>query len=166
MGHSHVARPTQLQQPAIRERPEPARCDASVEESVKRSILLCNKKISSTSKHNSANRGMRVLWLVETRQASEKKERVCGTSLLTHLPSGATFHLIYWSTSLPTFYVGLNLALTSCLCAANNLGCISYRLTYMGFEIFRNFWNLIWAHRKRPNISTIWFNVYIRNMEI
>jgi hypothetical protein len=33
----------------------------------------------------------------ETRRASEEEEeeRACGTSLLTHLPSGATPHLIY-----------------------------------------------------------------------
>jgi hypothetical protein len=50
--------------------------------------------------------------------------------------------------------VGLNLALTPCLCAANNLGCMSHGLIHMGFEISRNFWNLLWAHMKRPNIST------------
>jgi hypothetical protein len=78
---------------------------------------------------------------VETRRASEEEEeeRACGSSLLTHLPSGATSHLIYWSTSLPTFHVGLNLAPTPCLCAAKNMGCMSHGLTHMGFEISRNF---------------------------
>jgi hypothetical protein len=63
---------------------------------------------------------------VESRRGSEEEEeeeRACGTSLLTHLLSGATPHLICWSTSLPTFYVGLNLAPTTCLCAAKNMGC-------------------------------------------
>jgi hypothetical protein len=77
---------------------------------------------------------------VESRRASEEEEeRACDTSLLTHLPSGATPHLICWSTSLPTFYVGLNLAPTSCLCAAKNMDCISHGLTHMGFQISRNF---------------------------
>jgi hypothetical protein len=152
MGHAHVARPSRLQQPTIRERPEPASCDASVKDSVKRSVFLCNKKISSALRLNSANRGARartrrdmschvMSCRVEMRRASEEEdeERVCGTSLLTHLPSGATLHLICWSTSLPTFHVGLNLAPTSCLCTAKNLGCISNGLTHMGFEISRNF---------------------------
>jgi hypothetical protein len=59
-------------------------------------------------------------------------------SLLTHLPSDATPHLICWSASLPTSHVGLNLAPTSCLCAANNLDCMSHGLIHMGFEISRN----------------------------
>jgi hypothetical protein len=34
---------------------------------------------------------------------------------------------------------------------------MSHGLTHMGFEISRNFLNLLWAHMKRPNISTrIW----------
>jgi hypothetical protein len=74
---------------------------------------------------------------VET--SEEEEERACGTSLLTHLPRGATPHLIYWSTPLPTFHVRVNLGPTSCLCAANKLGCISYELTHMDFEIYRNF---------------------------
>jgi hypothetical protein len=64
---------------------------------------------------------------------------VYGTPLLTHLPSGATPHLICWSISLPTFNVGLNLAPTSCIYAAINLGCMSDGLTHTGFEISRNF---------------------------
>jgi hypothetical protein len=145
MGHVHVARPSRLQQPTIWERPEPASHDASVKDSVKRSVFLCSKKISSAPRLNSANRGARarhdVLSRDEMRRASEEEEeeRACGTSLLTHLPSGATPHLICWSTSLPTFYVGLNLASTPCLYTANNLGCMSHGLTHMGFEISRNF---------------------------
>jgi hypothetical protein len=134
--HAHVARP-------IWERPEPASCDASIKDSVKRSVFMCSKKISLAPRLNSANRGTRarvVASRVETRRASEEEEeRTCGTSLLTHLPCGATPHLICWSTSLPTFHVGLNLASTPCLCAANNLGCMSHGLTHMGFEISRNF---------------------------
>jgi hypothetical protein len=34
------------------------------------------------------------------------------------------------------------------------MDCMSHGLTHMGFEISRNFWNLVWAHMKRPNIST------------
>jgi hypothetical protein len=141
VGHAHVARPSRLQQPMIRERPEPASCDASVKDSV----FLCTKKISSAPRRNSANRGARarrdVSSRVETRQASEEEEEehACGTSLLTHLPSGATLHLICWSTSLPTFHVRLNLAPTPCIYATNNLGCMSHGLTHMGFEISRNF---------------------------
>jgi hypothetical protein len=121
-----------------------ASCDVSVKDSVKRSVFLCNKKISLAPGLNSANRSARetcriVSSQVETRRASEEEECACGTSLLTHLPSGATPYLICWSTSLPTFHVGLNLAPTSFLCAANNLGCMSHRLTQMGFKISRNF---------------------------
>jgi hypothetical protein len=54
----------------------------------------------------------------DDRASEEVEERVCGTPILTHLPSGATPHLICWSMSLPTFYVGLNLAPTFCLCTA------------------------------------------------
>jgi hypothetical protein len=145
MGHAHVARPSRLQQPTIRERPEPASCDVSVKDSVKRSVFLCSKNISSAPRLNSANRARArrdVSSRVETRRASEEEEeeeRACGTSLLTHLPSDATPHLICWSTSLPTFHMGLNLAPTPCLCATKNLGCIPNGLTHMGFEISRNF---------------------------
>jgi hypothetical protein len=93
---------------------------------------------------------------IVSRRASEEEEeeRACGTSLPTHLPSVAIPHLICWSISLPTFHVRLNLAPISCLCVAKNLGCMSHGLTYMGFEISRNFGNLIWDHMNRPNIST------------
>jgi hypothetical protein len=141
----------------IREQPELTSCDTSVKDSVKRSVFLCRKKISSAPRLNSANRGARARRDVSCRvgraSEEEEEERACGTPLLTHLPSGATPHLICWSISLPTFHMGLNLAPTSCICAANKLGCMSHGLTHMGFEISRNFWNLIWAHRKRPNIS-------------
>jgi hypothetical protein len=169
MGHAHVARPSRLQQPTIRERPEPASCDMSVKDSVKRSVFLCSKKISSAPRLNSANRGVRVVsWRDETRRASEEEEeeRMCGTFLLTHLSSGATPHLICWSTSLQTFHVGLNLAPTSCLCAAKNLGCMSHGLTHKGFEISRNLWNLLWATRFGPNISTISHQISNAHLEI
>jgi hypothetical protein len=76
---------------------------------------------------------------VETSETSKEEERACGTPILTCLLSDATPHLICWSTSLPTFYVGLNLASTSCLFAAKNLGCMLYGLTHIGFKISRNF---------------------------
>jgi hypothetical protein len=63
-------------------------------------------------------------------------------------------HLICWSTCLPTFHVGLNLAPVSCLCATNNLGCMSHGLIHMGFDISRNFWNLIWTKLKWPNTNS------------
>jgi hypothetical protein len=44
MGHAHVARPSRLQQPTIRERPEPASCDASVKDSVKCSVFPVQQK--------------------------------------------------------------------------------------------------------------------------
>jgi hypothetical protein len=119
-------------------------------------------------------RRARASWRVEsrrdeTRRASEEEEeeeRACGTSLLTHLPSGATPHLICWSTSLPTFHVGLKLAPTPCLYVAKNLGCKSHGLTHMGFEISRNFWNLVWAKLKWPNISTIPHQISNAHLEI
>jgi hypothetical protein len=57
VGHAHVARPSRLQQPTIREQPESASCDASVKDSVKCSVFLCSKKISSAPRLNSTNRG-------------------------------------------------------------------------------------------------------------
>jgi hypothetical protein len=59
MGHAHVARPCRLQQATIWERPELASCDASIKDSVKRSVFLCSKKISSAPRLNCANRGAR-----------------------------------------------------------------------------------------------------------
>jgi hypothetical protein len=133
VGHARIACQSRLQQPTIRERSEPASCDASVKDLVKRLVFLCSKRISSASRLNSANHGARIT------SSEEEEERACGTSILTHLPSGATTHLICWSTSLPTFHVGLNLAPTSYLCAAKNLGCMSNGFTYMDFEIFKIF---------------------------
>jgi hypothetical protein len=72
MGHAHVARPSQLQQPTIRERPEPASCDASVKDSVKRSVFLCSKKISSAPRLNSANRGARARVVTCRDETSER----------------------------------------------------------------------------------------------
>jgi hypothetical protein len=143
MGHAHVARLSWLQQPTIRERHKPASSDASIKDTVKHSVFLCSKKISSAPRLNSANRGTRAhARCVESRRderiSKEEEEHTSATSLLTHLPSGATPHLICWSTSLPTFHMGLNLAPTSCRCAAKNMDCISHGLTQMGFEISRN----------------------------
>jgi hypothetical protein len=118
MGHAHVARPSQLQQPTIR-------CDSSVKDSVKRSVIMCNKKISSAQFHKP--------WRarIATSEEEKEEERACDTSLLTHLPSGSTPHLICWSIFLPTFHVGLNLAPTSYLRATKNLGCMSHGLTHI-----------------------------------
>jgi hypothetical protein len=60
--------------------------------------------------------------------------------------------LVYIS---PNFPCGTKLSSHPLICAANNLGCISNELTHMSFEISRNFWNLVWAHIKWPNISTL-----------
>jgi hypothetical protein len=54
VGHAHVARPSRLQQPTIRERPKPASCDVSVKDSVKRWVFLCSKKIRSAPRLNSS----------------------------------------------------------------------------------------------------------------
>jgi hypothetical protein len=105
--------------------------------SVKCSVFLCSEKISSAPRLNFANRGARVVtFRVET--SEEEEESACGT--FSHsLTKWCNTPRYMWSTSLPTFHMGLNLALTSCLCAANNLGCMSHWLTNMGFEISRNF---------------------------
>jgi hypothetical protein len=47
MGHAHIARPS------------PTSCDAFVKDSVKRSVFLCSKKISSALRLNSVNHGAR-----------------------------------------------------------------------------------------------------------
>jgi hypothetical protein len=116
---------------------------ASVKDSVKCLVFPVHQKdkLGSEAQFRKPRRTRIMTCRVETRRASEEEEEehACGTSLLTHLPSGATPHLIYWSISLPTFHVGLNLAPTSCLCAAKNLGYITNGLTHMGFEISRNF---------------------------
>jgi hypothetical protein len=75
MGHAHVARPSWLQQPMIREQPKPASCDASVKDSVKRSIFLCSKKISSAPRLNSANSGARARRDVSCLVESSRDER-------------------------------------------------------------------------------------------
>jgi hypothetical protein len=74
VGHAHIARPSQLQQPTIRERPKPASCDASVKDLVKRSVFLCSKKVSSTPRPNSANRGARARRDVTCRVESRRDE--------------------------------------------------------------------------------------------
>jgi hypothetical protein len=124
VGHAHIARPSWLQL---------ASCDASVKDSVKCSVFPMQQKDKLGSEVQ-----FRKPWRARV-EMSEEEERACGTSLLTHLPSGATPHLICWSTSLLTSHMGLNLAPTSCFCAANKLGCMSHGLTHMGFEISRNF---------------------------
>jgi hypothetical protein len=131
-GHAHVARPSRLQQPTIWEQPEPASCDASVKDSVK-----CSACRDETSERGWGG-GARVWYF-----SSHSLTNWCNTP---------PYMLVY---IFLTFHVGLNLAPTSCFWAAKNLGCMSHGLTHMDFEISRNFWNLIWAYMKRPNISTV-----------
>jgi hypothetical protein len=105
MGHTHVARPSLLQQHTIRERPEPTSCDALHQRLGQTLGFSCEAKDKLGSRVNSTNYAR-----VRSRQASEKEEeRACGTPILTHLPSGSTpppYMLVY---ILPTFHVGLNL---------------------------------------------------------
>jgi hypothetical protein len=112
----------------------PASCDAYVKDSVKRSVFLCNKKISSVSRLNSANRGTRVVTCrVET---SEREGGACvwhfSSHSLTKWCNTPPYILLYISS---IFHMGLNLALTSCLCAVKNLGYMSHALTHIGFDI-------------------------------
>jgi hypothetical protein len=101
MGHAHVARPSRLQQPMIRVRPETTSCDASVKDSVKRSVFLCIKKISLAPRLNSANRSARARHDMSSRDdtSEEEEERV---ALL--------FSLTYQVVQHPTLYVGLHLS--------------------------------------------------------
>jgi hypothetical protein len=85
MGHAHVARPSRLQQPTIREQPEPASCDVSVKDSVKRSVFLCSKKISSALRLNSTNRGARTLRDVSRRDERARRRRSARVALLFSL---------------------------------------------------------------------------------
>jgi hypothetical protein len=106
VGHAHVARPSRLQQPTIRERPKPASCDASIKDSVKRSVFLCSKKISSAPRLNSANRGARacrdVLCRDERARRRRRRRRSAHVALL--------FLLTYQVVQHPTLYVGLHLS--------------------------------------------------------
>jgi hypothetical protein len=159
VGHAHVARPSQLQQPMIRERSEPASCDASVKYSVKRSVFLCSKMISSALRLNFTNRGARV---VMCRVESRRDERGGGARVwhfsshsLTKWCNTPSYMLVYIS---PNFLCGTKLSSHLLLLCSQQLGLHvtdSHGFTHMGFEISRNFYNLMWAHRKRPNISTI-----------
>jgi hypothetical protein len=112
MGHAHVVRPSRLQQPTIRERPEPASCDASVKDSVKRSVFLCCKKISSASRLNSANRGARahiVTCRDETSERGGGGARVWhfASHLLTKWCNTPPYMLVYIS---PNFLCGTKLS--------------------------------------------------------
>jgi hypothetical protein len=101
VGQTHVARPSRLQQPTIRERPEPVSCDASVKDSVKRSVFLCSKKISSAPRLNSANRSARV---VSRRASKEEEERACGnfsSHSLTKWYNTPPYMLVYISPNFP-----------------------------------------------------------------
>jgi hypothetical protein len=141
MGHAHVARPSRLQQPTIWERPESVSCDAFVKDSVKRSVFLCSKNISSAPRLNYANRGARARRVETGERGGGGGARVWHFSShsLTKWCNTPPYMLPCWSMSLPTFHMGLNLAPISCLCAAKNLGCMSHGLTHMGFEISQKF---------------------------
>jgi hypothetical protein len=101
MGHIHIARPSQLQQPTIRERPKPASCDASVKDSVKRLVFVCCKKISSAPRLDSTNRGARACHDV-SRRDERARRRSARVALL--------FSLTYQVVQLPILYVGLHLS--------------------------------------------------------
>jgi hypothetical protein len=100
VGHAHVARPSRLQQPMIRERTEPTSCDVSVKDSVKRSVFLCNKKISSAPRLNSANR-MRV---------SCRDERARRMRMRRSTRVALLFSLTYQVVQHPTLYIDLHLS--------------------------------------------------------
>jgi hypothetical protein len=99
--HAHVARPSRLQVAHDPGAIRTASCDASIMDSVKRSVFLCSKKISSAPRLNSANRGARASSRVETRRARRRRRSVCVTLL---------FSLTYQVVQHPTLYVGLYLS--------------------------------------------------------
>jgi hypothetical protein len=140
MGHAHIARPSRLQQPTIRERPEPASCDASVKDSVKRSVFLCTKKISSAPRLNSANRSAHahrdVSCRVESRRASERGGGACvwhfSSHSLTKWCNTPHYMLVYIS---PNFPCGTKLSPHPLPLCSQQLGLHSHGLTHMGFEI-------------------------------
>jgi hypothetical protein len=118
IGHAHVARPSRLQQQELGQT-----FGFPVQQ---------KDKLGSETQFRKPRRAR-----CDESSRVETSERGGGARVwhFTHLPSGATPHLICWSISFPTFHVGLNLAHTLCLCAANKLGCISHGLTHMDFEI-------------------------------
>jgi hypothetical protein len=136
-----MSHPSWLQQSTIWERPEPTSCDASV----KNSVFLSNKKISSAQ-------------LRKPRHTSRRDEQGGGARMYHSYSHSRTKwvlpHLICWSIFFPIFHMKLNLAPTSYFCRAKNLSCMLHGLTHMNFKIYRNFWNLIWANMYVPNIST------------
>jgi hypothetical protein len=114
VGHAHVARLSWLQQPTIRERPEPASCDASVKDSVKRSVFLCSKKISSAPRLNSANRGVREHRVVSSRDETSERGGGGGARMwhfsshsLTKWCNTPPYMLVYIS---PNFLCGTKLS--------------------------------------------------------
>jgi hypothetical protein len=93
MGHAHVAHPSRLQQLTIRERPEPTSCDASVKDSVKRSVFLYSKdNLGSEAQFRKPRR---------TRASRRARRRSTRVALL--------FSLTYQVVQHPTLYVGLHL---------------------------------------------------------
>jgi hypothetical protein len=143
VGHAHIARPSRLQQPTTRERPEPASYDASVKDSLKRSVFPVQQKdkLGSEVQFCKLRRARVVTCRVKSRQDERaRRRRSACVALLFSLTYQVVQHpTLYVGLSLLTFHVRLNLAHTSCLYAANNLGCMSHGLTHMCFEIYRNF---------------------------
>jgi hypothetical protein len=115
VGHAHVTRPSRLQQPTIRERPEPNSCDASIKDSVKHSVFLCSKKISSAPRLNFANRGTRVRHDVTCRDETSERGGGGGRARVWHSSSHSLtkwcntppYMLIYIS---PNFLCGTKLS--------------------------------------------------------
>jgi hypothetical protein len=103
MDHAHVACLSRLQQPMIWERPEPASCDASIKGSVKRSVFLCSKKISSALRLNSANRRPRASWRVVSSRdkTSERVALLFSSHSLTKWCNTAPYMLVYIPPNIP-----------------------------------------------------------------
>jgi hypothetical protein len=94
-------RPSRLQQPTIRERPEPASCDASVKDSVKRSVFLCCKKISPVPRLNFANRGARVVTCRDERGGGGARVWHFSSHSLTKWCNTSPYMLVYISLNFP-----------------------------------------------------------------
>jgi hypothetical protein len=133
VGHAHVARLSQLQQPAIWERSEPTTVTRPLK-TLSNSVILWSKKISS-ARDSILQTAARACHDVSCRD--ERGGGACVSMWysyshsLTKWCKTPPYMLIYIP---PNFLCGLNLAPTSCLCAAK-----TWVASHMGFEISRNF---------------------------